>query len=92
MFITLYAYRAKPGQGHAIHALYSQWERLLTGAALSTELLSNSQDVDDMVMLARFQGEDAAWRAAESPDHRAWYAQLVRLTEEGPVVSQYQML
>lgn len=91
MFITLYSYRAKPGQTQAIRSLYRQWQHLLMNSnAVSTELLSNSQDCRDMIMLARFQDQDAAWRAAESADHCALYAQLVRLTEAGPIVSQYE--
>ncbi len=30
-------------------------------------------------------------RAAESAAHRAWYTQLVRPSETGPIVSQYQI-
>lgn len=92
MFITLYAYRAKPGQAQAIRSLYQQWEQLLRNwNAVSTELLSNIQDGHDLIMLARFQDEDAAWAAVESADYRAWYAQLARLAETGPIVSQYEM-
>lgn len=92
MFVTLYAYRAKPGQREAIRSLYRQWQRLLRDSnVISTELLSNSQDLDDMLLLARYHDEDAAWAAVESVDHRAWYAQLARLAETGPIVSQYEM-
>lgn len=91
MFVTLYAYRVKPGQREALHLLYQQWRTLLrNGSAVSTEWLANSQDSDEMIMLARFKDEDAAWAVVESPDYRAWYAQLVRLADTGPFVSYYK--
>ncbi len=93
MFITLYSYRAKTGQLDAIHALYREWQQLLQNFTLaSTELLSNAQDPAEIIMLARFKDEAAAWTAVESTGYRAWYSQLARLTETGPIVSQYQML
>lgn len=92
MFITLYSYRAKPGQAQAIRALYDEWQqRLANWNVVSTELLSNCDDGSEMIILARFGDEEAAWRAAESSDYRAWYTQLVRLAEEGPLVSHYHV-
>ncbi len=91
LFITLYSYRAKPGQREAVLSLYREWQQLLTNFhAVSTELLSDSQEGCDMIMLARFQDEDTAWRAAESAEHRAWYAQLAQLMEQGPIVNWYE--
>ena len=91
MFVTLYAYRAKLGRRQAIRSLYQQWQQLLRNwNVASTELLANCADPGDMIMLARFRDEEAAWAAFESGDYRAWYAQLVRLAEVGPTVSQYR--
>jgi quinol monooxygenase YgiN len=93
MFITLYSYRAKAGQREAIFALYREWQCLLRDLCpVSTELLSNTQDPVEMIMLARFEDEDAAWAAVESADYRNWYSQLARLAESGPIVSQYEMI
>jgi quinol monooxygenase YgiN len=86
MFIALYSYRAKPDQMEAIRSLYRQWQRLLEDShVVSTELLLNSQDPGEMILLARFKDEDAAWAAMESSDYRAWYAQLVHLGLNGPI-------
>ncbi len=93
MFITLYSYRAKPGQLEAVLSLYRQWQQLLQKfPAASTELLSNTQDPAEIIMLARFKDESSAWAAVESASYRAWYSQLARMTEIGPMVSEYQML
>lgn len=93
MFITLYSCRVRPGQGETLRSLYQEWEELVRNwNGLSTELLSNNEDPRDLILVARFRDEDAAWSAAESPGHRAWYAQLARLTEVGPIVSQYQKI
>lgn len=93
MFITLYSYRAKPGQLDAVLSLYRKWQQLLCRfPVVSTELLSNAQDPAEIIMLARFKDESTAWTAVESTGYRTWYSQLARLTEIGPVVSQYQML
>lgn len=91
MHITLYAYRAKPGQTDAVLSLYRQWQQLSRDwNGVSAELLSNIQDPDEMIILARFPDEEAAWAAVESAHHRAWYAQLARVTETGPIVSHYE--
>jgi len=91
MFITLYAYRVSPGQLPAIRCLYKEWQQLLgSWNEASIELLSNNLDPTDLILLARFQNEDTAWAAIESPAYRAWYAQLVRLAEVGPTVSHYR--
>ncbi len=91
MFITLYSYRAKPGQLEAIHCLYREWQKLLQNFfCASAELLSNPQDSDEIIMLARFADESTAWTAVESTGYRAWYSRLVNLTEAGPLVTQYK--
>jgi hypothetical protein len=91
MFITFYFYHVKPGTIPAILCLYQEWQQILTNwNLLSTELLANVQDPTEMVMLARFKDEDAAWAAAESIAHCTWYGKLVNLTEEGPRVDHYQ--
>lgn len=91
MFITLYAYHAKPHQAYAITAVYREWVRLLNElTTVSTELLSSTQDPNEIIMVARFQDETAAWTAAESSVYRAWYAQLARLADAGPIVSYYR--
>ncbi len=92
MFITLYSYRVKAGQREAILSLYGEWQRLLQNlCTVSTELLSNTQDPVEMIMLARFEDETAAWAAVESANYHNWYSQLARLAESGPIVSQYVM-
>jgi quinol monooxygenase YgiN len=91
MFITLYSYRAKSGKSEAVASLYGEWQRLLQNfLCVSTELFCNAQDPADVLMLARFKDESAAWAAVESAGYRAWYSQLARLAETGPIVSQYQ--
>lgn len=90
MIVRLYACRARPGQAEAIRALYYQWEQLVTQRyGIATEFLSNSQDPNDLVIVTHFSDEEAAWTAAESADYRAWYVELARLSEAGPIVSQY---
>lgn len=91
MFVTLYAYRAKPERRQAIRSLFQQWQQLLRNwNVASTELLANCADPGDMILLVRFRDEEAAWAVFESSNYRAWYAQLVRLAEVGPTVSHYQ--
>ncbi len=90
MFVTAYFCRARPGKEETMCALYREWRRLAPGRrVVSTELLSNLYDPAEMIMLARFQDQEAAWAVAESPDYRAWYSRLVKAAETGPVVSQY---
>ncbi len=91
MLITLYSYRAKPGQLESVFSLYRQWQQLLQKfPAASTEFLLNAQDPDEIIMLARFADESTAWTAVESTGYRAWYSRLVNLTEAGPLVTQYK--
>ncbi len=90
MIVRLYACRARPGQVEAIRALYHRWERSVAQRhGIAAEFLSNSQDPSDLIILAHYRDADAAWTAAESADYRAWYVELARLSEAGPIVSQY---
>ncbi len=90
MHITLYSCHAKPGRLDAIVDLYHEWQRLIcSDDSAATELFSSVQDAEDILMLARFGDESAAWAAAETPAYRSWYSQLVSLTETGPIVSHY---
>ncbi len=91
VFITLYSYRAKPGQLEAIFRLYREWQqRLEECSSASTELLLDAQDPCEIIMLTRFKDESTAWAAVESAGYRAWYSQLARLTDVGPFVTQYK--
>ena len=90
MYVTLYSYRAKPDQMQAIEALYEQGQQLLSRlTVISAELLARADDPAEIIMLVHFKDEATAWAAMETCDYRAWYAQLVRAAETGPVVSYY---
>jgi quinol monooxygenase YgiN len=91
MVITLYTYRVKPTHTHAATILSQQWQKeRFKSCLISAELFSDIHDPDEMMLLVRFPDEEAAWSFAECADNHAWYAQLARITEEGPAVSQYK--
>ncbi len=93
MFVTVYSYHAKPGALDRIRALYQEWRDLLRPwPSASTEMLSNPQDPAELMMLARFPDEDAAWAATETAGHSAWYARLVCLAEAGPMIGHYRVV
>ncbi len=93
MFITVYSYHARRGQEQKILSLYREWQHMLENSSLiTTDLLTNIQDPAEMMMLARFPDEDAAWAIADTDQHRALYTRLVGMTETGPWVGYFQML
>ncbi len=93
MFITVYSFCAQPGTLARVRALYQEWQVLLgSGGSVSTELLSNTQEPAEVMLLARFPDDEAAWTAAESAGHCEWYARLVGLAEAGPMVAHYRVV
>jgi hypothetical protein len=91
MILTLYLYRARPGQKQAILSLCQEWQLLLGDRCeISAEFYLNCTDACDFLMLSRFKDEETAWVATETKEYRAWYSRLARLTCEGPIVSHYQ--
>ena len=90
MFVTLYKCVVLPGKVNALRELYGEWQRFLSNMdGVITEFLASSEDPADVVLLARFPDETAAWSVVDTAHYRAWYAQLARLTEAGPIVCQY---
>jgi len=93
MFITAYDYRVKADQADAISAFYEQWRSGVsqTDGFVSGELLTNAHDAQHLMILFRFEDEDAAWAAAETAEQRELYARLVGLAESGPIVTYWQI-
>ena len=93
MHLTLYAFTTRPGKTDAVARLYRDWLVLLRQwRPVSTELLANPLNPDEVMLEVRFSDEDTAWRAAESAGHCAWYARLVILAETGPLVEHYEVV
>jgi hypothetical protein len=91
MVIALYSYHTRPSPGKTPLALYQEWQCILNNLnVLSTEMFIGAQDPAEMIMLARFADEESAWAAADSTEHRSWYAQLAQISEDGPAVCHYR--
>jgi hypothetical protein len=93
MYVTLYAFTTHPQKSEAVRRLYREWRLLLQEwCPVSTELLADPQNPDEMMLAARFRDEEAAWAATESAGHCDWYARLVGLAETGPLVEHYEVV
>lgn len=88
MFVTVFSYRAKPGQEDAVIALHDEWERDRLPRAkgyVSGELFRDIRDSRRFITIARFENAEAARTTADAPEQDAWYRRLVNLTEQEPV-------
>ena len=88
MFVTVFTYRAKPGQEAEIVALHEDWQRNRLHSApgyLSGELLRGIKDPQQFVTIARFESQAASEAIANDPQQDAWYRRLTSMTEAEPV-------
>ncbi len=93
MYVSVYWYQVKAGKENAAIAHHRAWEREQSFSAegfLCSELLVNPEDSSEFLWLVRFENDEAAWTLNQSARVSAWYAQLVRLADVGPVVLQFQ--
>ncbi len=93
MFILIYVYRARAGEADAVVALHEDWQRRRSRGAsgfVSGELLSDLQDPQSFIEIARFEDEAAAQAMTQGPERRVWFQRLASLTEAEPRVSSYQ--
>ena len=92
MFVTVFTYKAKPGEEDAIIALHENWQRNLQPRAkgyLSGELLRNISDHNEFVAIMRFENREAAQALANDAEQVAWYRRLVSLVEQVPLLAEY---
>lgn len=86
MFMTIFTYRAKPGEEDAIIALHEGWQRRQRSRIkgfLAGELLRNAEDAHIFMTTMHFESQAVAQVIVNHPDHDRWYQRLVSLTEGG---------
>lgn len=88
MFVTVFTFRARPGQEAGIVALHEDWQRSrldLARGYLSGELLRGIKDSQQFVTIARFESQAASQAIASDPEQDAWFRRLTSMTEAEPV-------
>lgn len=88
MFVTMFTFKAQPGNEEAVLDLFKEWQRELMPTSrgfLSSEVLRDASDPSHFVSIARFESEAALRAVADRPAQDAWYRKLVALTEREPI-------
>jgi heme-degrading monooxygenase HmoA len=88
MFVTVFRYRARPGEEDAVVALHEDWQRTRRERAVGFvdgQLLNIADDPRAFISVARFESEAAARENAHDGDQDAWYRRLASLCETEPV-------
>ncbi len=94
MFVSVYSYRARPGEEDAVVALYEDWQRTRRDRAVGFvdgQLLRTADDPRAFIAVARFESEAAARASARDSDQDAWFRRLVSLCESKPVFTDCQV-
>lgn len=92
MFVTVFTYLSKAGEEDAIIALYEDWEhnyRANVQGYLSGELLRNSENTRQFVVVMRFENQGSAQALQVECEHDGWYQRLMSLTEQAPTRTDY---
>jgi antibiotic biosynthesis monooxygenase (ABM) superfamily enzyme len=88
IFVTVFTYRARPGEEDAVVALHEDWQRTRRAKAagfLTGELLKDHGDTRSFIDVARFESEEAARAVAADRAQDAWYRRLTSLCESEPI-------
>ena len=88
MFVNIFTYKAREGQGEAVMSLLDEWDRERRPHApgfVSAEVYRDVKDPRSFINIARFESIEAAQGVSNDPAQDAWFRRLVALCEAEPV-------